>query len=99
MSKEAEFIRSPECERAFQELKEKLTTSPVLAYPDFSRDFVLKTDASVHGLGAVLSQRRNDQHPHPIAYASRALSPVEQRYGITELETLSRAALVVGERR
>ena len=68
---------SPECEQAFRELKERLTTSPVFAYPNFSRDFVLETDASVQGIGAVLSQRQDDQRLHPIAYASRDLSPVE----------------------
>ena len=87
--KGAEFVWSPECERVFRELKERLTTSPMLAYPDFSRAFILETDASVQGIGAVLSQRQEDQRLHPIAYASRALSPVEQRYSITELETLA----------
>ena len=87
--KGAEFVWSPECESAFRELKERLTTSPVLAYPDFSRAFILETDASVQGIGALLSQRQEDQRLHPIAYASRALSPVEQRYSITELETLA----------
>jgi hypothetical protein len=82
-------VLSPECEQAFRELKERLTTSPVFAYPNFSRDFVLETDASVQGIGAVLSQRQDDQRLHPIAYASRDLSPVERQYGITELETLA----------
>ena len=58
--KGAEFVWSPECEQAFLELKERLTTSPVLAYPNFSRDFVLETDASMQGIGAVLSQRQED---------------------------------------
>ena len=80
---------SQECNRVFEELKERLSTAPVLVYPDFERGFVLETDASVHGIGAVLSQRKEDQRLHPIAYASRALSPAEQCYGITELETLA----------
>ena len=87
--KGAEFVWSPDCERAFQELQERLVTSPALIYPDFSKDFVSETDAYVCGIGAVLSQHHDDQHLHPVAYASRALSPVEQRYGITELETLT----------
>lgn len=69
---------SPLCKQAFQELKGKLTTSPVLAYPDFDQELALETDASVQGIGAVLSQCQEDQQLHPIAYASRALSPVEQ---------------------
>ena len=87
--KGALFLWSQECSRAFKELKKMLTSAPVLAYPDFKKDFALETDASVQGIGAVLSQRQDDQRLHPIAYASRALSPAEQRYGITELETLA----------
>lgn len=47
------------------------------------------TDASLHGLGAILSQEQEDWKLHPVAYASRALSPAEHNYGITELETLA----------
>ena len=56
-------------------------------YPDFNRNFMLGTDASVKGIGAVLSQQQQDQRLHPITYANRALSIAEQRYAITELET------------
>ena len=63
--------------------------APVLSFPDFSRDFILETDASVKGLDAVLSQQGEDDKVHPVAYVSRALSPQEQRYSVTELETLT----------
>ena len=87
--KGARFAWTWSCQSAFEELKTRLTESPLLAYPNFSKSFTLKTDASVKGLGAVLSQRQDDGCLHPIAYASRALSPHEKRYAITELETLA----------
>ena len=70
-------------------LKEKLTSAPVLAYPLFDRPFILETDASISGIGAVLSQTQDDKKVHPIAYASRSLTPAERNYSITELETLA----------
>ena len=66
------------------QLKILLTTPPVLAYPNFQ----LHTDASGQGLGAVLEQQCGGDS-HPVAFASRTLSKHEQRYGITELETLA----------
>ena len=57
--KDALFEWSCECDMAFQELKAKLVTAPILAYPRFHQDasyFVLQTDASATGLGAVLEQ-------------------------------------------
>ena len=81
--KNAVFQWSQECQTAFEELKGRLVTPPVLAYPNFDADFVLEMDASHQGLGAVLSQRQEDGKLHPIAYASRALSGAEKNYGIT----------------
>ena len=49
--KGAEFRWTEECEAAFRSLKDKLTSTPVLAYPCFDEDFILKTDASIMGLG------------------------------------------------
>ena len=62
----------------------------MLAYPRFgpSEEFVIETDASTVGLGAVLAQKQPDGTVHPIAYASHFLQPPERSYGISELETL-----------
>ena len=87
--KGADFVWTEECETAFRELKERLTAAPVLAYPCFQKPFILETDASGCGLGAVLSQCQDDGLVHPIAYASRSLCKAESNYGITELETLA----------
>ena len=77
------------CQEAFDGLKQRLTRAAVLAYPQFDRGFMLETDTSGTGLGAVLSQVQEDGKPHPIAFASQALLPCEKNYGITELETLA----------
>ena len=87
--KDTDFVWSPECQQAFEQLKCKLVSAPVLAYPNFQLDFVLETDASVQGLGAVLCQFQTDRKLHPVAYPSRALNDSGKKYGITELETLA----------
>ena len=63
-------------------------STQVLCYPDFSRPFILETDASGVGLGAVLAQEQTDGAVKPIAYASRSIQKHERNYGITELEGL-----------
>ena len=80
------FRWSTECQQAFETLKSLLITSPVLAYPKVEKPFILETDASILGLGAILSQRQSDGQVHPVAYASRSLNQAERNYGITELE-------------
>jgi len=73
---------------AFDTLKAALTSPPVLAYPDFSKPFVLHTDASRLGLGAVLYQSI-DGKQCVIAYASRGLNKAEQNYPVHKLEFLA----------
>lgn len=80
-----------ECQESFEALKGKLTTAPVLAYADFSLPFILEVDASLGGLGAVLSQNQAGQ-VRPIAYASRGLRPTERNmtnYSSMKLEFLA----------
>jgi len=67
------------CEASFDVLKNKLAVSPVLAYPDFNKDFCIETDASAQGLGAILSQTQTDSAQHPVAYASRARGTMQSQ--------------------
>ena len=77
------------CQSAFDELHRCLVSPPVLAYPDYSKCFVLDTDASDVGIGAVLSQPSEDGSECVMAYASRSLSRQEQRYCVTRRELLA----------
>jgi hypothetical protein len=69
------YVWSDKCEASFQELKTRLTTTPVLTLPDASKDFVVYCDASRHGLGCVLMQGGK-----VVAYASRQLKKHEENY-------------------
>ena len=73
-----EFQWTLACQEGFDQLKKALTEAPVLAYPDYSKPFILETDASLKGLGAVLSQKGDDNEIRVIAYASRSLRPSEK---------------------
>ena len=74
---------------AFQELKIKCLTAPVLAFADFKKPFLLETDASTERLGAVLFQKQDDGHYHPVAYTSRGLKGGKLKYHSSKLEFLA----------
>ena len=76
--------------RAFQTLKNRLTSSPILRLPVFQegKRFVLRTDASDIGLGAVVLQDCEGEGRLPIAYASKKLLPRERNYSVIEKECL-----------
>jgi len=93
--KNARWVWGPDQNEAFLTIKEKLTSAPVLACPDFARRFYLQTDASTSGLGTVLTQQYDDGE-RVVAYASRTLNSAEKNYSATELECL---AVVWGIRR
>ena len=87
--KDVPYVWNSVCEEAFSQLKQLLSSAPVLAFPDFTQGFTLETDASGIGLGSVLAQKQEDGTTRPVAYASRTLQAHEKNYGVTELEALA----------
>ncbi len=79
---------TPEAEEALRRVKMALSSEPVLRAPDFSCPFLLQTDASDTGLGAVLSQVQEGEE-HPILYISRKLTPAKENYATVEKEALA----------
>ena len=79
--KDVPFVWTPECEKAFNELKTRLTTAPVLTIPSSGSGLVIYSDASHQGLGYVLMQ-----HGKVVAYASRQLKVHEKNYPTHDLE-------------
>ena len=69
-----------DCARAFAEVKQKLSSENVLVHLDASKPVILSTDASLYGVGAVLSHKMSDGTERPIAFASRTLSSAEKNY-------------------
>ena len=80
---------TPEAEEVVRVLKEKISSAPVLVFPDFNKPFLLETDASKEGLGVVLSQKQDDGCYHPVAFGNRTLTPSEQNYHSSKLEFLA----------
>ena len=76
-----------ECQTAFDQLKELCTTTPILAYTDFTKPFKLHTDASALGLGAVLFQIHKGVEK-VISYTSRSLTQSKSKYPVHKLEYL-----------
>ena len=75
---------SAEAQTAFDQLKTALTNAPILGIPDFSKTFIVGTDASTYGIGAVLMQ-----DGHPLAFISKTLSPKWQGLSVYEKELLA----------
>ncbi len=89
--KDAKLIWADDCEQAFLALKKALVKPPVLAYPTREGPFILSTDASYTGMGAVLDQEQEEDGKvvkKVIAYASKTLNASQQRYCTTNKELL-----------
>ncbi len=84
---------TPAAIAAFQKLKERFTTAPILHHPDPEREFIVEVDASSTGIGAILSQRHgNPPKLYPCAFHSRKLTPTEQNYDLGNRELLAMKA-------
>ena len=89
LKKDTKFEWTENCERNFKDIINALINLPILIYPDFSKPFILETDASTVGLGAVLAQEDKYGINRAVAYASRLLNKAELNYSATELECLA----------
>ena len=78
----------PEAQKVVDILKRKVESTPILVFPDFDKPFLLETDASKEGLGAVLSQKQSDGCYHPVTFGSCSLTPLEKNYHSSKLEFL-----------
>lgn len=87
-TKDATFSWSEDCEVAFSILRRKLMETPILAYPDYQKSFILDTDASDVGVGAVLSQVHNGEE-RVVGYFSKMLKTEELKYCVTRKEMLA----------
>ena len=88
-SKSKVFAWNENAQLAFDILKQKLTSAPLLITPNFDREFIIQCDASNFGVGGVLAQEDDDQVEKPIAYFSHKLNRAQKNYSITELECLA----------
>ena len=77
LKKDRPWMWGEEQQQAFTTLKDLLCSATILRLPDFYRSFILITDWSQHGMGAVLSQLDIEGVEHPVCYASRSYNPVE----------------------
>ncbi len=74
---------------AFESLKSALVTSPVMAYPNTSKPYILYTDACDYAVGAILCQEDDEGVERPIQYLSQQLSPTQRRYAVIEKEAFA----------
>lgn len=88
LQKDVPYEWTRECNEAFESIKRKLTSSPVLIFPDFDKQFIIRTDASQFAVGAILSQGKI-REDLPICYMSKSLNKHEIKYATVEKELLA----------
>jgi hypothetical protein len=89
LKKDRRFEWTKECQQAFDNLKIRFTSEPVLVMPDQSKPFQIECDASKYASGAVLTQLYSNGDRHPCAFISKTFSPTERNYEIYDRELLA----------
>jgi hypothetical protein len=89
LKKDITFNWTLQCNQAFEDLKERFTTGPILKHFEGNRPTRIETDASDYAIAAVLLQEGDDGELHPIAFASRTLAPAEKNYEVYDKEMLA----------
>ena len=87
--KDAPFIWTECHEQSFTRMQEALTSSPVLALPDYRKPFTMYTDTSDYATSAILEQDDALGRSHPVAFYSKSLQPTERNYEIHDKELLA----------
>ena len=89
LKKDTPYSWSPACQKAFDLLKDRFTTAPILAHFDASQEHILETDASDYAVGAVLLQKDTDDSIRPVGFISRTMNSAERNYPIFDKEMLA----------
>ena len=89
LKKDRKFKWTTECQQAFDDLKTRFTSEPVLMMPDQTKPFQIECDASKYASGAVLTQLDSNGDRHPCAFISKMFSPTERNYKIYDWELLA----------
>lgn len=89
LEKDTKYEWTNDQQEAFEILKQCLIKNPILSHPNFDKEFILITDASMEGLGVILAQKNEEDKECVIAYASRSTNKAERNYPITDLECLA----------
>jgi len=89
LRKDTPFKWGKEQQEAFENIAQAMATADVVAHPDLKKPFIVTTDASGHGLGAILSQKDEEGQERVVQYASRGLNKHEENYSVTKLEALA----------